>query len=125
MHKKRPKHLHLIKISQPLPAVVSIFHRISGALLFFPGIPVLLCSLQQILGSPQGYARVESTLGSLPVKVGLVVALWFFFHHLCAGIRHLLLDLHYGVGLKQAQTGSRLVLAGGLIMTLLAGAVIW
>jgi succinate dehydrogenase / fumarate reductase, cytochrome b subunit len=125
VYKKRPKHLYLIKISQPLPAVVSIFHRISGALLFFPGIPLLLCSLQQILDSPQGYARFESMLRSLSVKVGLVMALWFFFHHLCAGIRHLLLDLHYGIGLKQAQTSGRLVLAGGFILTLMAGAAIW
>lgn len=125
MHRKRPKHLHLLQISQPLPAVVSIFHRISGALLFFPGIPVLLCALQQMLDSPQGYARMASLLTSLPVKTGLLVALWFFFHHLCAGIRHLLLDLHYGIELGQAQTASRLVLAGGIALTLLAGAVLW
>lgn len=125
MHRKRPKHLHLTKIRQPLPAVISILHRISGVLLFFPGIPVLLCSLQQMLDSPQGYARVISLLNGLPAKAGLVVVLWFFFHHLCAGIRHLLLDLHYGIELRQAQTGSQLVLAGGVILALLAGAVIW
>ncbi|MGI9047209.1 MAG: succinate dehydrogenase, cytochrome b556 subunit, partial [Burkholderiales bacterium] len=32
--KKRPVHLNLLKIRQPVSATVSILHRISGALLF-------------------------------------------------------------------------------------------
>ena len=64
LQKKRPKHLNLIEIKQPLPAVVSILHRVSGVLLFFPGIPILLCGLQMTLGSPQSYAEFQSFLAN-------------------------------------------------------------
>ncbi|MEK6708728.1 MAG: succinate dehydrogenase, cytochrome b556 subunit [Pseudomonadota bacterium] len=125
MQRKRPKHLNLIEIKQPLPAVVSILHRISGVLLFFPGIPVLLCSLQMALGSPQGYAEFQSFLANPLIKGASMLALWFLLHHFCAGIRHLLLDLHYGVALEQARMSSKLVLVMGIALTLLIGAAIW
>ena len=124
MQRKRPKHLNLIEIKQPLPAVVSILHRISGVLLFFPGIPVLLCSLQMALASPQSYAELQSSLASPLIKGASMLALWFLLHHFCAGIRHLMLDLHYGIALEQARMSSKLVLVAGAILTLLIGAAI-
>ena len=125
MQRKRPKHLNLLEIKQPLPAVISILHRVSGVLLFFPGIPVLLCGLQMALGSPQGYAEFQSFLINPLVKGTSMLALWFFLHHFCAGIRHLMLDLHYGVALEQARMSSKLVLGMGITLTLLIGAAIW
>ena len=125
LHKNRPKYLNLLKIKQPLPAVISILHRISGALLFFPGIPFVLCSLDMVLNSPQGHARLQSLFSSPLLKAGLILSLWFFLHHLCAGIRYLVLDLHYGVTLEQARLSSSIVLASGIILTLLAGVALW
>jgi succinate dehydrogenase / fumarate reductase cytochrome b subunit len=123
--KKRPKYLDLLKIRQPLPAVISILHRISGTLLFFPGIPLVLCSLDMALGSPEGYAQFQSFLNNPVAKFGLILALWFFVHHFCAGIRYLALDLHYGVKLEQARLSSKVVVGAGIVLTLLTGAVIW
>lgn len=125
LHKNRPKYLNLLKIKQPLPAVISILHRISGALLFFPGIPFVLCSLDMVLNSSQGHARLQSLFSSPLLKAGLILSLWFFLHHLCAGIRYLVLDLHYGVTLEQARLSSSIVLASGIILTLLAGVALW
>ena len=125
MQKIRPKHLNLIAIKQPLPAVVSILHRVSGVLLFFPGIPVLLCGLQMVLGSPQGYAEFQSFLTNPLIKGASMLALWFLLHHFCAGMRHLALDLHYGVTLEQTRISSKLVLVMGVVFTLLIGAAIW
>ena len=125
LHNKRPKHLNLFKIRQPLPAVVSILHRISGVLLFFPGIPLMLCGLQMMLGSQQSFEALQDYLRSPMVKLMLLSPLWFFFHHLCAGIRHLFLDLHIGVALPQARASSKLVFAAGLILTTLAGLMLW
>jgi hypothetical protein len=42
----RPVYLDLLSIRQPLPGVVSILHRASGALLFLVGIPLALWGLQ-------------------------------------------------------------------------------
>lgn len=125
MKKKRPKHLDLLKIKQPMPAVVSLLHRISGALLFFPGIPVLLFCLQMILGSPQGYAQFQSLLISPFAKVGLILSFWFFIHHFFAGIRFLALDLHVGIELQQARLSSKATLAAGIVFTLLFGISVW
>ena len=125
LQRKRPKYLNLLEIKQPLPAVISILHRLSGALLFFPGIPLLLCGLDLILNSPQGYAQFQSFLANPLFKVALTLFLWFFLHHFCAGIRYLALDLHYGGKLEQARLTSKIVLAAGIILTLLIGAWIW
>ncbi len=122
---KRPKHLNLFKIKQPLPAVVSILHRISGVLLFFPGIPLLLCGLQMLLQSPQSFDALLDYLRYPIIKLMLLLPIGFFLHHLCAGIRHLLLDLHIGVALPQARASSKLVFAAGLLLTMLTGLMIW
>lgn len=125
LQNKRPKHLNLFKIRQPLPAVVSILHRISGALLFFPGIPLVLYSLQMLLQSPQSFEALQDCLRDPVIKVALLLPIWFFLHHLCAGIRHLALDLHIGVTLPQARMGSRLVVAAGILLTALIGVMLW
>lgn len=122
---QRPKHLNLFKIRQPIPAIVSILHRISGVLLFFPGIPLLLCGLQQLLASPQSFDSLLQALQHPINKLLLLLPVWFLLHHLCAGIRHLLLDLHYGAGLAQARTNSKLVLASGILLTALMGLLLW
>lgn len=125
IHPKRPKHLNLFKIKQPLPAVVSILHRISGALLFFPGIPLMLCGLQLLLQSQESF-EVLTGYWQLPVIKGLLLlSLWFLLHHVCAGIRHLLLDLHIGVALPQARASSKLVLIAGFLLTVFAGVLLW
>jgi len=125
LHNKRPKHLNLFKIRQPLPAVVSILHRISGTLLFFPGIPLMLFSLQMMLESQQSFEALQDYLRSPVIRMMLLLPLWFFLHHLCAGIRHLALDLHVGITLTQARIGSKLVLVTGIILTSLVGLILW
>jgi succinate dehydrogenase / fumarate reductase cytochrome b subunit len=125
LQKKRPKYLNLLEIRQPLPAVVSILHRVSGLLLFFPGIPLLLSGLEGMLDSPQEYARLQSLLAHPILKIGLIAALWFFLHHLLAGLRFLALDLHYGILLQQARLTSKLVFIGGFLLTVLIGVSIW
>lgn len=121
---KRPKHLDLLKITQPLPAIVSIMHRITGVLLF-PGIPFMLCGLQMLLESPESFGNLQETFQSPGMKLMLVVFAWFCLHHLCAGIRYLALDLHYGIELAQARASSKWVLAVSLILTFLIGTLLW
>lgn len=124
-YSKRPKHLNLFRIKQPFPAVVSIIHRITGALLFFPGIPLLLCGLQNFLGSPESFENLREDFRHTSVKLILLLPMWFFFHHLCAGIRYLALDLHIGIELPQARAGAYLAFAMGLLLTALAGWLLW
>jgi succinate dehydrogenase / fumarate reductase cytochrome b subunit len=120
MNNNRPKFLSLYQIRLPLPGFVSILHRISGSLLFL-SLPLLLWMLQQSLHAPENLAILQSAVG----KALLLVLLWAFLHHLCAGIRFLALDLHAGVKLSQARATSKLVLAGSLALTVLLGVRLW
>src|SRR5215831_9735618 len=95
--KARPKYLSLpallFEIRLPLPGWVSILHRISGLLLFFPFAAWLLYLLDTSLVSQEGFDRIRNTYLQLPVvKLALLVFIWAFCHHLCAGIRFLFLD---------------------------------
>lgn len=124
MTRTRPKYLDLTKIRQPLPAVVSILHRISGFGLFL-FLPFLLFLLQSSLVSPDSYVRYRATIEQPFVKLILIGLVWAYLHHLFAGIRFLALDLHIAGDLPQARNTSRLVLAVSLVLTLILGVFLW
>ena len=128
--KIRPKYLSLpallFEIRMPVAALVSITHRISGALLLFPFAAWLLFMLDTSLYSEQGFEYVKAKyLGLTLVKLGLLLFIWAFCHHLCAGIRHLFLDIDIGGDLKPARLTGWIVIAAGLALTALFGARIW
>ena len=125
MPKNRPRYLNLKEIKQPIPAIISILHRVSGVLLFFPGIPILLYSLEMFLGSLQGYTEIRFIFELPQIKSSLIALFWFFTHHLCAGIRHLALDLNSGLRLEYARNSSKMVLVVGFFITLFFGVMIW
>ena len=123
--KPRPVYLDLLAIRQPLSAVVSILHRISGALLFLVGIPVLLWGVQASLESPETFARYQAIAAHpLSKLVGLALA-WAFIHHLLAGVRHLVLDLHVGIDLESARRSSVIVFVLALLLTLVVAVRLW
>ena len=123
--KQRPKYYDLNLAHLPVPGLVSIFHRISGALLFFPVLPVLLWLLQSTLASEQGWLRWRGVFADPAVKVVVLAFAWLYLHHFFAGIRYLLLDVHIGIAKEPATLSARLVMAGGVIAAILIGARIW
>src|SRR3954462_12602973 len=100
MAKARPKHLNLFQIRQPAPAIVSILHRISGAGLFL-FLWFFLTGLERSLVSEQSFTDLKATLGHPLVKVILLGLLWAYLHHTFAGLRHLGLDLRFGIELPK------------------------
>ncbi|MEP6658221.1 MAG: succinate dehydrogenase, cytochrome b556 subunit [Betaproteobacteria bacterium] len=125
MVKPRPVYLNLVAIRQPLPAIISILHRVSGALLFLFGIPVLLFAVDATRTSPEAFGQVRDWVASPWVKLVLLVLVWAYLHHFCAGIRYLLLDLHIGDDLAPARRSSAIVLVVSLALTLILGARLW
>jgi succinate dehydrogenase / fumarate reductase cytochrome b subunit len=123
--KPRPVYLNLFAIRQPLPAIISILHRISGALLFLVGIPLLLWVVQRSLASPDAWAQMRATLSSPLAKLVLIVLAWAYFHHFIAGIRHLLMDMHWGMDLKSARQSSAVTLVLALLLTLAVAVKLW
>jgi succinate dehydrogenase / fumarate reductase cytochrome b subunit len=122
---RRPVYLDLPRIRLPLPGIVSILHRISGALLFLIGIPVLLAGVAWSLGSAESYAAMKSAVSAPAAKIVLLGLAWAYLHHFCAGIRYLLLDLHQGIELAPARRSSVIVFVISLTLTLAVGVRLW
>lgn len=80
----------------PAPGMVSIMHRISGAALFL-ALPLLLWLFELSLMSELSYARLRGVASHWAMKLLLLGLAWALLHHLIAGIRYLMLDLHVGV----------------------------
>lgn len=123
--KKRPKNLDLTTIRLPLPGILSIIHRVSGAGIFLL-LPVLLWLLQSSLASVESYALARDLVANPLVKLVLFGLIWLYLHHFCAGIRYLLLDLHKGIDLESARRSSKIVFAVSIALTLyVGGALLW
>jgi succinate dehydrogenase / fumarate reductase cytochrome b subunit len=120
----RPKYLNLLQIRLPLPAVVSIMHRASGAVLFF-ALPVLIGLWQCSLSSAEAFGALKAFAALPLVKLCIIALVWGYLHHFCAGIRHLLSDIDIGTELASARLASYLVLAVSIALTVLIGACIW
>lgn len=126
--KQRPKYLSLqailFEIRLPLAGWISILHRVSGLLLFASGI-WLLFLLDRSLSSAAGFASIQHYLSFTLVKLSLLVLVWAYCHHLCAGIRFLLLDLDKGTDKASARRSSIVVLAVSVLLTVFFGAKLW
>ena len=111
--KPRPKYYEFNLLHHWPPAVLSIFHRISGLLLFFPLLPLVLYGMQGSLGSEAGYAQWRDCLGQPISKLVIFAVAWIYAHHFFAGIRYLLLDLHVGPSKAAARASALAVFALG------------
>lgn len=124
MSRTRPKHLDLTKIRLPVPALVSILHRVSGAGLFV-FMPLLLWLWQESVASQQRFDQFKAVASHWTLKLVLIGLAWAYLHHLCAGVRHLALDLHLGTELPAARASSWAVLVVSVGLTAVVGVVLW
>jgi succinate dehydrogenase cytochrome b subunit len=128
IRKPRPKYLSLaallFEIRLPLPGWVSILHRISGLLLFV-AVAWLLFLLDRSLASEAGFDAARHYIGLWPVKLSLLVLVWAYCHHFCAGIRFLFLDLDRGADKATARLTGIAVLAASLALTAWLGMKLW
>jgi succinate dehydrogenase / fumarate reductase cytochrome b subunit len=119
--KQRPefRNIHLTELSNyrmPLAALVSILHRISGFLMFL-ALPVILYLFQLSILSEDTF-KYFAGIASLPlVKLVILALAWAYFQHFCAGVRHLVMDLHIGLDKDSARKSSATVLAVSLFLT--------
>lgn len=123
--KNRPKYYDLNLLHLPIPGLVSIFHRITGVVMFLFMIPLMLYLLQGTLKSESGFNFWRNVINFPLVKLVLLGLIWAFMHHFFAGIRYLLLDLHIGVDKAPARTSAIWVFVLGALATLLFAVRIW
>lgn len=119
---RRPVNLNLLTIRQPITAVVSIFHRITGLILFL-ALPLMLWALGLALSSPEGFNTVASYL-LLPLGQVLSMLIWASTaFHLCAGCRHIIMDFGWGESLAVGRMTAYGVVILSLVLVILGG--IW
>ena len=118
--KDRPLSPHLQVYRLPLTMVMSGFHRISGAGLYF-GILLVAWWLVAAAVGPNAYATVELFMGSLIGRLLLFGYTWALIHHMLGGIRHLIWDIGYGFEPAEREILAIATLVGSIGLTL----VLW
>jgi succinate dehydrogenase / fumarate reductase cytochrome b subunit len=122
--RRRPVYLNLLQIRLPVAGIMSIVHRITGALMFIAA-PFLIYLLDLSLGSAQGFSRAGELIHSGLGMLVLFGVLWGLLHHLFAGIRYLLLDVHVGVEAPHYRyTAWAVLLVSPLLALLLTGVLL-
>jgi succinate dehydrogenase / fumarate reductase cytochrome b subunit len=131
--KPRPvfRNIHVTDLASyrlPPAGVVSILHRVSGALMFLL-LPFVIWLFDVSLTSEITYDRFTSAfvagIGFLPawfVKLVVLALIWGYLHHFIAGVRHLWMDATHSVTKAQGHNSAIVTLAGSVLLTLVFGA---
>jgi succinate dehydrogenase / fumarate reductase, cytochrome b subunit len=115
----RPVYLDLFRIYLPLAGWVSILHRVTGVLLF-AAVPLGVWALSISLSGESGFQQVTDWIVHPLARLLLLLLVWAFALHFFAGLRHLALDVHWGVELRRARQSSLAVMLATGLVTLLA-----
>ncbi len=119
----RPLSPHLTIYRPQLNSVLSILHRITGILLFFGLLLLIVWFFSMSMGQASFDffdALINSLIGRL-ILFGSLCALWY---HFFSGVRHLFWDFGMGFDLQWVQRSSYAVLIATIsliILTVLIG----
>lgn len=116
--RQRPLSPHLQIYRPVISMVMSIFHRITGTMLYL-GIIVLAWWLIAAASGPEYYAVAMDWIGS-PIGYLILVGLsWAVFHHALGGLRHFLWDTGRGFAIPTVLRLSWATILGSLTLTAL------
>jgi succinate dehydrogenase / fumarate reductase cytochrome b subunit len=107
-----------------LTMVLSIVHRITGAVLYFGTILLVAWLITAAVG-PESFATAQSIMASLPGKAVLLAYTWVLVHHALGGVRHLVWDTGRGFEIPTVERTAQLTLAGSIVITILIWIVAW
>ena len=133
--KKRPEFRNINAFTDlpsyrlPVAGIVSILHRISGALMFVL-LPFILWMFDKSVSSEISFAKFKGAFNigmlGLPGFLWKLVALaliWAYLHHSIAGLRHLWSDTHHSAVTKEfGKTSAIATLAISVGLTVILGA---
>ncbi len=95
----RPLSPHLSIYRPQITSVLSIFHRITGAGLFFSSF-LIITWLVSLAAGIEYYERIETLFSTPFFLIVLCLSLWALWYHFFNGLRHLYWDLGLGFDLK-------------------------
>lgn len=113
----------------PMAGIVSILHRISGALMFIL-LPFIIWLFDKSLSSEISFAKFTAAFNvglwvfpGFLIKLVALALIWAYLHHLIAGLRHLWMDIsHAAVSKEFGKSSAVVTLALSLSLTAILGA---
>lgn len=132
--KKRPEFRNINAFTDlttyrlPPAGIVSILHRISGAIMFLL-MPFIIWMFDTSLSSEISFESFKAAFNvgmlGIPGVLWKLVALgliWAFVHHFIAGLRHLWMDVNHAVSKEFGKSSALFTLTTGTLITLALGA---
>ena len=132
--KKRPEFRNINALTDlptyrlPAAGIVSILHRISGAIMFVL-LPLIIWMFDTSVSSEISFARFTSAftsgIGFVPgiiVKLAALALIWAYLHHMIAGLRHLYMDVCHAVSKEFGKSSAVVTLVLSLGLTAVLGA---
>ncbi len=110
--------LQIIRYRLPAAGVVSILHRVSGAMMFLL-LPFILYLFDLSITSEISFDYLKGFTSHWFVKLLILAVSWGYLHHFCGGIRHLIMDAHIGLSKEEARKSAHMVFLVSVPLTLL------
>lgn len=108
----------IIRYRLPVAGVVSILHRVSGAMMFLL-LPFILYLFDLSITSEMSFDYLKGFTSHWFVKLIILAVSWGYLHHFCGGIRHLIMDAHIGLSKEESRKSAKIVFVVSLPLTLL------
>ena len=131
---KRPEFRNINAITDlppyrlPAAGIVSILHRISGALMFLL-MPFIIWMFDTSISSEFSFAKFSAAfnvgLGFVPgwfMKLVALALIWAYLHHFIAGLRHLYMDVCHAVSKEFGKSSAIVTLSLSIGLTVVLGA---
>jgi succinate dehydrogenase / fumarate reductase cytochrome b subunit len=118
---KRFTNIHITDILRyrlPAAGVVSILHRVSGAMMFLL-LPFILYIFDLSITSEISFTHLQGFVSHWFVKLLILGLSWAYLHHFCAGVRHLIMDAHIGLTKEASAKSARTVFIVSVPLALL------
>jgi len=132
--KKRPEFRNINALKDlptyrlPAAGIVSILHRISGAIMFLL-LPFIIWMFDMSVSSEISFAKFSAAfnmgLGFVPgwfIKLVALAIIWSYLHHIIAGLRHLYMDMCHAVTKEFGKSSAVITLVLSLGLTAVLGA---
>jgi succinate dehydrogenase / fumarate reductase cytochrome b subunit len=110
--------LQIIRYRLPAAGVVSILHRVSGAMMFLL-LPFILYLFDLSITSEISFDSLKGFTSHWFVKLLILAVSWGYLHHFCGGIRHLIMDAHIGLSKEEARKSAHVVFWVSVPLTLM------
>ena len=112
----------------PAAALVSILHRVSGALMFML-LPFVIWLFDKSVSSEISFGQFTSAFSAglwiFPgwfVKLVVLALIWAYLHHFIAGVRHLWMDATHAVTKEFGRSSAIVTLVLSIGLTVVLGA---